>query len=142
MNGVVNQLMVRNSKGVPILVSLMFLIIKLAQKVRRLITSSRSIWWQEKRFWPSWNKDQLYKVQWAEQWILPTPPSAKKRQRRAATNEMSQHTTNSIQGSDMVKIGVGYALTWQQTNGMTGFAAKCFQLKAKQQIMSPSEDER
>ena len=30
----------------------------------------------------------------------------------------------------------------QQANIMTGFAAKCFQLKATQQIISPSEDEK
>ena len=40
-----------------------------------------------------------------------------------------------------MKIGFGYALTWQQANGITEFVAKYFHMKAPQQIMSPSEDE-
>ena len=122
-------------------VPLIFLNVKLSQKDHRLVNQQQVNWMTGEWFWPTWNRDQLFKVQWEEQWILPTPPSTKKGQKRASTNEMSQEKTTSIQGCEIVKIGFGYALTWQQGNGITGFAAKYFHLKASQQIMSPSEDE-
>ena len=60
-----------NSKEIPILditiITLIFLNVKLAQKDLRLINQQQVNWTALEWFYPTLNRDQLYKVQWAKQ---------------------------------------------------------------------------
>ena len=82
---------------------------------------------------------QLYKVQWVEQWI-PPPPFNKEATEMCLDQWNVLKWDTSLYGKKIVKIGFVYALTWQEANGITGFYAKYFHMKAMQQIMLPTED--